>query len=120
MRSRWTTPSESAESVNSAARHIVDRRASLRRELDGLFAGCEVSALKVFASTQAPNATHYELTDLAEGGKPHAARMGQFRDSGRVTGKPEVNCCKQIRDSASGPLTLSRLLELEAEPEGKG
>ena len=70
MRSRWTTPSESAESVNSAARHIVDRRASLRRELDGLFAGCEVSALKVFASTQAPNATHYELTDLAEGGKP--------------------------------------------------
>src|SRR6516162_1161921 len=38
MSSRWTTPSESAESVNQAARHIVNRRAELRRELGGLFA----------------------------------------------------------------------------------
>ena len=45
--------------------------------------------MKVFASL-APNATHHELTDLAEGGKPHAARMAQFWDCGRVTGKPEA------------------------------
>jgi len=38
----------------------------------------------------APNATHHELTDLAEGGKPHAAQMAQLRDCGRVIGSTEI------------------------------